>query len=335
MKTIKELITELLLTVPFSPTRRKPCSTSSIASVMQPRTSAQHQPEEDWGVVPTPSTCGIQSSSHQHQWHQPKRSGTLHLSGKHHLQWCHNQQGPWQLLGKSQKILRKTVKEGMAESFALPLHKDPGIHSLPRSHPPVWCRDLGSLSEVNQATWAVSLMLLTLHFGIKWQDHVSNEEVLKRASLPSTESILLQVQLRWAGHVTTMEDVCMPKAVLFSELQEGKRDRGAPRKCYKTSWRHSSHRRETAISHGSRRPQTETVGTHQWGKPVKDSRHRGMKPQRKNTGGRKSQQHPNHPQPKALSVRSVAGCVHQESDSTRASYSWMMYGVSMIPTWEW
>ena len=31
--------------------------------------------------------------------------------------------------------------------------------------------------------------------GIKWQDHMSNEEVLKRASLPSIESILLQVQL--------------------------------------------------------------------------------------------------------------------------------------------
>ena len=31
--------------------------------------------------------------------------------------------------------------------------------------------------------------------GIKWQDHVSNVEVLKRASLPSIESILLQVQL--------------------------------------------------------------------------------------------------------------------------------------------
>ena len=29
--------------------------------------------------------------------------------------------------------------------------------------------------------------------GIKWQDHVSNGEVLKRASQPSIESILLQV----------------------------------------------------------------------------------------------------------------------------------------------
>ena len=49
--------------------------------------------------------------------------------------------------------------------------------------------------------------------GIKWRDHWSNEEVLKRASLPSTESILLQVQLRWAGRVTRMEDVRMPKAL--------------------------------------------------------------------------------------------------------------------------
>ena len=57
--------------------------------------------------------------------------------------------------------------------------------------------------------------------GIKWQDHVSNEEVLERASLPSIEFILLKVQLRWAGHVIRMEDFRMPKAVFFSKLQEG------------------------------------------------------------------------------------------------------------------
>ena len=62
---------------------------------------------------------------------------------------------------------------------------------------------------------------------------MSNEEALKRTSLPSIESILLQVQLRWAGQVTRMENVRMPKAVFFSELLEGRRDRGAPRKRYK------------------------------------------------------------------------------------------------------
>ena len=59
---------------------------------------------------------------------------------------------------------------------------------------------------------------------------MSNEEVLKRASLPSTESILLQVQLRLAGYVARMEDERMLKAVFFSQLQEGKSDRAAPRK---------------------------------------------------------------------------------------------------------
>ena len=69
--------------------------------------------------------------------------------------------------------------------------------------------------------------------GIKWQDYVSNEEALREASLPSIKSILLQVQFHWAGHVARMEDVCMPKAVFFSEPQEGKCDFVAPRKRYK------------------------------------------------------------------------------------------------------
>ena len=62
---------------------------------------------------------------------------------------------------------------------------------------------------------------------------MSNEGVLKRAGLPSKEFILLQVQLRWAGHITRVEDVRMLKAVFFSELLEGKHDRGAQRKRYK------------------------------------------------------------------------------------------------------
>ena len=68
---------------------------------------------------------------------------------------------------------------------------------------------------------------------IKWLDYVSNVKVFKRASLPSIESILLQAPLRLAGHVSRMEDIRKPKVVFFSELQEGKRNRGAPRRRYK------------------------------------------------------------------------------------------------------
>ena len=40
-----------------------------------------------------------------------------------------------------------------------------------------------------------------------------------------------------------------------------------------------------------------------------------MKPQRKNAGGRKSEQQTNHPEPKPSSVQSAVECAHQESDS--------------------
>ena len=124
-------------------------------------------------------------------------------------------------------------KESMPESLALPLHKAPSIQAV-----------VVPTLLYGAETWVLYQKQIKLlgrfHqcclrsiLGIKWQDHVSNEEVLKRASLPSIESILLQVQLRWAGHVTRMEDVLMPKAVFFSELQEGKCDCGAPRKRHK------------------------------------------------------------------------------------------------------
>ncbi|KAK2573141.1 RNA-directed DNA polymerase from mobile element jockey [Acropora cervicornis] len=69
--------------------------------------------------------------------------------------------------------------------------------------------------------------------GIKWQDYITNEEVLPRADTTSVEAMLMLRQLRWAGHVTRMESSRMPKAVSYGELSQGKRDRGAPRKRFK------------------------------------------------------------------------------------------------------
>ena len=83
----------------------------------------------------------------------------------------------------------------------------------------------------------------------------------------------------------------------------------------KISWRESLHRQESAISHGSRRPQTETAA-HQWKKPVVSLRQRGIKLQRKNAGGRNCKQHPYHPYLKPLSVQSAVRGAHQESVST-------------------
>ena len=85
---------------------------------------------------------------------------------------------------------------------------------------------------------------------------------------------------------------------------------------YMTSGRDSLHRLQSAINHGSRRPQTETAGAHQWEKPVVSLTQSGMKPQKKDAGGKKSMQPPNHSQPKPSSVQSAVGCAHPESDST-------------------
>ena len=49
----------------------------------------------------------------------------------------------------------------------------------------------------------------------------------------SIESILIQLQLHWAGHVARMVDTRSPKAVIFGELKAGKRDRGSPEKRFK------------------------------------------------------------------------------------------------------
>ncbi|KAJ7412849.1 hypothetical protein WISP_94159 [Willisornis vidua] len=45
--------------------------------------------------------------------------------------------------------------------------------------------------------------------------------------------MLMRTQLRWAGHVSRMEDLCLPKIVLYGELATSYRKRGAPKKRYK------------------------------------------------------------------------------------------------------
>ena len=49
------------------------------------------------------------------------------------------------------------------QSLVPPLHKDPSIQGRRRSHPPVRCRDLSSISVADQATGAISPTLLALH----------------------------------------------------------------------------------------------------------------------------------------------------------------------------
>ncbi|XP_067051128.1 uncharacterized protein [Acropora muricata] len=74
---------------------------------------------------------------------------------------------------------------------------------------------------------------------IHWSDLITNVEVLEQAEVPSIEAIILKYQLRWAGHVSRLEDHRLPNIVMFGELSSGHRDRGAPKKRFKVNLKKS------------------------------------------------------------------------------------------------
>ena len=47
--------------------------------------------------------------------------------------------------------------------------------------------------------------------GIKWQDKITNNEMLQKAKMDCIEAMLMRAQLRWVGHVQRMSDNRMPK----------------------------------------------------------------------------------------------------------------------------
>ena len=70
---------------------------------------------------------------------------------------------------------------------------------------------------------------------IHWSDFVSIIEVFEQAEITSMEAMLLKTLLRWAGHVSLMEDHFLPKMVLYGVLSSGYRNTGASKKRYKTT----------------------------------------------------------------------------------------------------
>ena len=68
---------------------------------------------------------------------------------------------------------------------------------------------------------------------IKWQDRITDKEVLKRTGMQSIHTLLKLAQLRWTGHVTRMPAERLPKKILYGELQVGKRSHGGQKKRYK------------------------------------------------------------------------------------------------------
>ena len=63
---------------------------------------------------------------------------------------------------------------------------------------------------------------------IKWDDYITNDEVLHQARATDIEIILIRNRLRWIGHVARMPDNRPVKALLYGVLNEGTRRVGRP-----------------------------------------------------------------------------------------------------------
>jgi len=119
---------------------------------------------------------------------------------------------------------------------------------------------------------------------IHWSDYVTNVEVLEQAEIISIEAMLLKSQLRWAGHVSRMEEHRLPKIALYGELSTGHRDRGAPKKRYKDSLKkslgacHIDHRQWSTLA-ADRQAWRHTV--HQAVSSFEDSRRSNLKEKRR------------------------------------------------------
>ena len=96
---------------------------------------------------------------------------------------------------------------------------------------------------------------------IHWSDYINNLTVLEWADITSIEAILLKIQLRWAGHVSRMENHRLPKISLYGDLSSGLRNRGAPKKRYKDTLKKSHYVLATsAILSGLHLPKTVAHG---------------------------------------------------------------------------
>ena len=102
--------------------------------------------------------------------------------------------------------------------------------------------------------------------GIRWQDRVTNEEVLRRCGCTSIASLLTKSQLSWSGHVVRMDDNRIPKQLLYGELTTGARTHGGQRLRFKDTLRHKLKKCDIGADW-----ETLAVNRTGWRKLVKDS----------------------------------------------------------------
>ncbi|KAI8487513.1 hypothetical protein Bbelb_347470 [Branchiostoma belcheri] len=90
------------------------------------------------------------------------------------------------------------------------------------------CESWRSTKETVQMLDTFQRRCLRTILGISWRDHVSNEELMQRAKVPSLSATVMKRRLSFAGHVWRLPDLRTTKTALTWK-PEGTRPRGRPR----------------------------------------------------------------------------------------------------------
>ena len=69
--------------------------------------------------------------------------------------------------------------------------------------------------------------------GLTWKDRIPHTEIHERTNTYSIETLVVEKQLRWLGHVIRMPEDRIPRQVLYGQLQNCPRRPGGPKKRYK------------------------------------------------------------------------------------------------------
>jgi len=83
------------------------------------------------------------------------------------------------------------------------------------------CVCLDTLPTITRRLDQFHLCCLHKIAGIKWQDGVTNKDVLQICGITGIEALLLKAQLRWAGHIVRMPDDRIPKQVFCGQPAVG------------------------------------------------------------------------------------------------------------------
>lgn len=95
---------------------------------------------------------------------------------------------------------------------------------------------------------------------ISWEDTVPSRDVLTRAKIIPTYSLLKQRRLHWLGHVSHMEDGRIPKDSNMVGLAPGRRPRGRARLGFKDLASETRKSRTWTEPHGKPQQQTASPG---------------------------------------------------------------------------